>query len=387
MNAHRQHTQGHNYYDAGIYLITVVVKNREPLLGALCLDARQPRVELTDLGRAVEQHWNFIPEHSGRQGRSLQVYAFCAMPDHIHGVIEVQERMDVSIGRIVRDFKAACTHSWRELTLGFESPTLAIQTHLSHLSAKQRQQFYDSDEGRRFQPLFDDNYDDTICLANRRADGSLVYDKRHFDAMLRYVEDNPRRAVIRKLHPDFMRRCMHICIAGRDYAAFGNLFLLKWADKRQVFFHRKVQKGQRDGSGNFYPYGTPYEQTIQFAEECRVLLTSAREGESVLVTPGISKGEQIVKATAIAERLPLIHIQAEPIGEYWKPERIRFDACAEGTLLILAPWKLSEMARVRDVPSDSQYSQFHNLNALAEEICNFLGIAIIKNNFLTKKGL
>ena len=66
---------------------------------------------------------------------------------------------------------------------------------------------------------------------------------------------------------------------------------------------------------------------------------------------------------ALEQKLRLIHVQAEPIGKYWKPERSRFDACAAGTLLILAPWH-------EDMPTfASTYERFHYLNQLAETIC------------------
>ena len=38
------------------------------------------------------------------------------MPDHFHGVIFVEELMDVSVGAIVRAFKVSCTQRWRALT-------------------------------------------------------------------------------------------------------------------------------------------------------------------------------------------------------------------------------------------------------------------------------
>ena len=84
-----------------------------------------------------------------------------------------------------------------------------------------------------------------------------------------------------------------------------------------------------------------------------------------------------MKKACLERGYPLIHLQKEPIGAYWKPERQRFDACANGTLLILAPWDLDMMGSVNGVPSDSDYSRFHNLNALAEEICSFYGEAKI----------
>jgi len=124
-------------------------------------------------------------------------------------------------------------------------------------------------------------------------------------------------------------------------------FLLKNPDKVQVFFHRKNAQG------------TPTHLTPEYAAEQARLLRSAEEG-AVLVTPGISKGEQGVVAAALAARLPLILLQKEPITEFWKPPQGRFYACAEGRLLILAPWSLD---------ASSDYGRFHALNDLARDIC------------------
>ena len=84
-----------------------------------------------------------------------------------------------------------------------------------------------------------------------------------------------------------------------------------------------------------------------------------------------------MKKECLEKGYPLIHLQKEPIGPYWKPERQRFEACARGSLLILAPWNLDAMGAVAGVPSDSNYSRFHNLNTLAAEICSFSGDARI----------
>jgi hypothetical protein len=58
--------------------------------------------------------------------------------------------------------------------------------------------------------------------------------------------------------------------------------------------------------------------------------------------------------------LPLILLQKEPIGEYWKPSQRRFYACAAGHLLILVPWH---------VDGSSDYAGFHQLNDYAREVC------------------
>ncbi len=250
---------------------------------------------------------------------------------------------------------------------------------IRRMSRPQRAVFYASPEGEPFAPLFDDDYDDTICLkvydnqtlpsqsgptqlpqdpASLQHSRAWHYDQRHLDAMVQYVEDNPRRAIIRKLYPQFMTRCMHVWIAGRDYGAFGNLALLKWPDKRAVIAHRKAQPGQRSETGVLYPYGTPYEKTVQFELEKQTLLNDARSGQCVLVSAGISEGEKQIRNAALMEHLPFIHLQKESFGMLWKPEKSRFEACAQGTLLILAPWHVDGVL---------DYDQFHNLNQLAQQ--------------------
>ncbi len=220
------------------------------------------------------------------------------------------------------------------------------------LSKKQRQEYY-TYVGRSQRPLFDDNYDDTVCL-----------DERHRRAMIAYVNDNPRRALLRRMLPDVMQRCLHVEIGKRRYGAFGNLFLLRWARKIQVLCHRR------------HPVtGQPYEETTDYDADRKKWETAILEGATVIVTPGISGGEKLMKQECLDRGYPLIHLQKEPIGPYWKPELQRFEACASGALLILAPWDLDNMDDVAGVPSDSDYSRFHNLNTLAAEICDFDGEA------------
>jgi len=152
-----------------------------------------------------------------------------------------------------------------------------------------------------------------------------------------------------------MQRRLHLWVHDREYAAFGNLFLLKNPEKVQVFFHRKNEAG------------TPTHLTPEYASERDRLLLRAEEG-AVLVTPGISKGEQEVANAALSRQLSLIILQKEPISEFWKPSQSRFYACAAGRLLILAPWQLE---------GDSDYRRFHSLNDLAADICKATDTRII----------
>ena len=382
-SAYRPRNPGHDYYGRGTYLITLVVSGREQLLSRLSVGTGREVLmgdnilTLTPLGEVVEQTWMRIPEAQAVHGNRVAVHACMCMPDHFHGVIEVLEPMEWSLGDIIQAFKAVCTSHWQRqqgLAASVERP-ISVDLRkdgmpgwlrekaarfdnegalIRNLSKKQRQEYY-ALVGRVQQPLFDDNYDDTVCL-----------DERHRRAMIAYVHDNPRRALLRRMLPDVMRRCLHVRIGERSYGAFGNLFLLRWARKIQVECHRK------------HPItGQPYEETADYASDRQKWEAAILEGCTVIVTPGISGGERLMKIECLEKGFPLIHLQKEPIGAFWKPERQRFDACANGSLLILAPWNLDQMGSVGGVPSDSDYSRFHNLNMLAAEICAFEGEAKI----------
>lgn len=470
--SYRPHDPGHDYYARGIYLITLVVRNRREnarMFGALNDDLQQPAVLLNDVGRGVLRCWEEIPERQAKHGRQVVVHTAICMPDHFHGVIEVVEKMDVSLGEVIRGFKAGCTMAWRAAERAKQRPSMVVESRagigaggaagvgagseagvgadtgaatmalpqtaalpyldelqeremLKRMSKKQRAAYYAAHPEAQ-QPLWDDNYDDTICLSDP-ATGE--YSQRHFAAMVQYVGDNAWRAIIMRLRPEFMRRCLHVRIASfdangkavvRNYAAFGNLFLLGWARKVKVQCHRLAERGmltdeewaKATGSwdairafeaharahklGHFdrdwYRSTNPktitaidYSRTSAYREEHDGWVAQVMAGATVIVTPGISRGELLMKNECLERGFPLIHLQKEPIGLHWKPEKTRFDACTHGRLLILAPWEAEELGEVEGVPSDTDYSIFHNLNLLAEEMCLSAGKAEVLDNVI-----
>lgn len=350
-SAHRKRKSWNDYSGRGTYHITIVTHARKRVFGELNMDARDPRVQLTKLGQYVEEQWLKIPEIQATHGRKVCVLGQQVMPDHFHGILRVDEPMSVSMGVIIRDFKAACTQEYRRkyqprLADLLSSPD--IQARLSQMSHHQREEYYASIGA---EPLFDDNYDDTIC-----------YRKGQLENIIRYVKDNPRRALIRAMKPDFFRSIQHITIGGVDFAAYGNIFLLRRPWKEQVFCHRWRMDGDRRD------YSTPYETTDEFRHEREEWLQAATDG-AVLVTPGISKGEQQLVKDCLEQELPLIHLQKEPMTPSWHPEYRRYELCSQGKLLILSPWQLDARGDVNDVPANTDYSRFHNLNDLARILC------------------
>ncbi len=415
---HRPRAPWHDYKTRGIYLITIVVRNRERILGELNMDAKNPAVILSETGKAVEREWKKTVAIQALNGRKIKLLHYQVMPDHFHGIVFVEEDMDVSVGSIINKYKNACTREWRlavakemqeeadrglspGLTRGSNPepnptstttpkttsvnsgdaykntmiPDIILDTitpedwekyrKINHVSVNKRPAIY-STLPRILQPLFADDYDDTI-----------LYKRGQLQHMIDYVMDNPRRAIIMKLNKDIFQRLLKVEINGRIYGAFGNMFLLKWPHKVAVWFHRHEQSPENLR----LPMGhrIKYESTEQFAKEREELNEMANEG-SAIVTAGISKGEQIIKKDCFENGYRMIHIQKEPITDFWKPEKLRFEICGSGKLLILAPLDIEAMPDVNGVKSSEKYSQFHNLNTIAQEIAEFHGTAYIKRH-------
>jgi len=323
--SYRPRNAGHDYHGRGTYLITLVVSGRERLLSRFATEVdhkiqgdheASSTLSLTPLGEMVQEAWQQTPVRSKTHGNHILVHACVCMPDHFHGVIEVLEPMQWSLGDIIQAFKATCTSSWQQ-QLGLPASTsrpisvdcrsegapawlrekAALHNNegalIRSMSKMQRQEYY-SFVGRQQRPLFDDNYDDTVCL-----------NERHREAMIAYVHDNPCRALLRRLLPDHLRRCLHVQIGGRNYGAFGNLFLLRWPRKIQVMCHRRHPASH-----------LPYEETDDYKREHSQWEAAIIEGATVIVTPGISRGEQQIKNECLERGYPLIHLQATPIGQY-----------------------------------------------------------------------
>ena len=353
-NGHRR-AHFHDYNRPGVYMITMVTEGRQRLFGQIVGHTRgvkgteeYPHLLCSVLGERILQEE--IAKIS-KFYKMVEVMKVALMPDHIHLLLNVRGKLPEGkhLGTVIRGFKTGCTRAWWQLqdeqegqpsgeaqpsgkTLG----TVGEETvpEVSPLGSSKGS----SGGSKGWRPvLFEAGYHDRIIIR----DGML-------ENICRYMDENPFRARLREERPNLMQRRLHLWIHDREYAAFGNLFLLKNPDRIQVFFHRKNKQG------------VPTHLTLEYAQDKERLLKRAEEG-AVLVTPGISKGEKGVVDAALDDHLPLILLQKEPISEYWKPSQERFYACAAGRLLILAPWQME---------GDSDYARFHSLNDLARDICN-----------------
>lgn len=353
---HNQHRRAEwqDYGGSGLYMITLCIEGRHPFFGYLegNIKAKRgtadfPHIVLSPLGRIVLE--NELPKIHSLYPQ-IELWQAAIMPDHLHLLFYIREPLSKGkhLGHIISSFKGGCSRAWWALTATGKTDANATGTAATDTRAVVPAA---SAAIKATGPaLFEAGYHDRIIRRPRM-----------LETIKRYMIDNPLRALMRRQLPYLMERRLHLRIGTHDYAAFGALFLLKRAEKEQVFYHRRDKDT-----------GIPTEQTEGYKREMEHQLAEARTGV-VLVSPGISKGESLVINAAIEEGLPVIHLQKKPIERYWKPERRRFEACARGTLLILAPWGLDEeimSTALKSTGTPSDYARFHRLNNLAEEICS-----------------
>ncbi len=295
---------GHDYESRRIYLITMTVEGRRPLLGTLMGNAEAPddspeapRVVPSPLGEEVQRCWLSIPTHYPE----VHVLALQLMPDHLHGIIFVTRQMEQHLGIVLKGFKIGCNKAYRQLAYAPSSPP--GPPPFPPPGPPMPQQCCGKEDH-----LFSRNYNDHIL----EGAGEL-------ERWFQYLRDNPRRLAIRRAHPDYFRVRFDVTVAGQTYAAIGNRFLIQHPQKLQVQCSRSLTD----------------EQVAATVER---MLAKARSG-TVLVSPAISKGEQAVMRAVLDAHLPLIFLTPWGFNAFSRPGHQYYEACAEGRFLILAPWE------------------------------------------------
>ena len=253
-------------------MVTMTTRERRPWFG-VCADNR---CTLNEDGRLVHDLWHAI----ARDYPKIAVTTLCIMPDHLHGIVHVRERLEKPMGVAIRAFKSQATSAFRAK---HNNPSLA---------------------------LWNPGYNDR-CVWRP---GSLA-------RFTRYIMDNPRRYCLKKAHPDLFRKAAslrHACLpAGETWNAYGNLFLLDKPEKLAVRVPRKAT-------------------TLEIAALRDEVLAEVAAGV-VVVSPFISPGErEIAKAILSAEKGDVILMKPDGFPPLFKPNGRFFDLCVAGRLLILS---------------------------------------------------
>lgn len=335
---------GHDYTERMMYMLTMVTEGRRPLFGrvvgrsdAPADSAEAPGIELSELGLRVSEEWMGIPKYYPQ----VEIIALQMMPDHLHGIIFIKEKMEKDLSRIIRGFKTGCNRSYRELVLGVSCvATQSQQTERGAQQTGRRAQQTEKDaqgekrrgEDRTHGLLFARGFNDKLLLR----EGQL-------QRWLDYLNDNPRRLLMKREQPDLFRVQRGLMVGSQQFSAIGNRFLLERPIRLQVQCSRRLTDEQ-------------------IAEKQNEWLEQARSG-AVLVSPCISKGEKLVMRAAFEEGLPIIVLQENGFTDLAKPGGRRMEACSRGQLLLLAPWEQhNERLTIRR-------NQCMALNDMAKMIC------------------
>ena len=322
---------GHDYEARQMYLITITVEGRRPLLGRVVGNPEAaegtpdaPHTELSPLGKAVEQQWMAISHYHPE----VKVLALQMLPDHLHSILFVKERMPQHLGHIIKGFKASTNKEYRRLIA--PAPSSAVPIVSSAATPSQRTGRPKPD--RKHGLLWSIGYTDGILGR-----------KGQLNNWLAYLRDNPRRLLMKRLHPEFFRVQRNVQVGSYEFSAIGNRYLLSHPVRLQVQCSRRITQEE-------------------IAQQTSYYLGLAKSG-AVLVSPSISPGEKAIMRAAFDAGYPLILLQENGFTELAKPGGARFDACAEGRLLILAPWEHHNQRLAIN------RSQCLSLNDMARAIC------------------
>ena len=186
-----------------------------------------------------------------------------------------------SLGMVVKGFKLGCNRAYRRI-YGMKKMT-----------------------GKG---LFELGYNDKLLLH----EGQLKRWKK-------YLDDNPRRLMVKRMNPELFTVMQNKVVAGRRCQMVGNCFLLDIPDKVAVIVHRRYSE----------------EDLCRLRKEW--LACGERGG--VLVSAAISIKEKEVLREAMNRGYRIVLLRENGFPRLYKPCGESFDACSEGLLLQISPWE------------------------------------------------
>ena len=306
----------HDYHRKGTYMLTLVVEGRSPVLGHLFMPNREAtertgtqkceaHIELTELGKVISQEEiKKIPQFY----KNVEVWKICIMPDHIHMIVRVKEDFPDGkhLGDVVRGFKVGCSRAWWRLSALPAGETAGRVEGDAAPSSASTMTTVSPAVKRPL--LFERGYNDKILME----DGQL-------NNWLHYLDDNPRRLAIKRLHPDYFTTMHYRDIAEWHCQLVGNSFLLDIPDMVAVIVHSAYTDEE-------------------YAEYKRQWLACGERG-GVLVSAAIATREKEVMREAMDCGYRLILVRENGFPALYKPAGESFDACSDGRLLQVSPWE------------------------------------------------
>ena len=253
----KRRDDGHDYMERRMYMITIEVEGRRPLFGRLkgnplAQDGSgdEPDIELTALGKAVRDEWLGIPRYFPQ----IEVMAVQMMPDHLHGILFVKERLPVHLGQVISGFKAGCRKAQRALAAGkaaAEPPRTEKEPPRTEKEPLRTEKGAAAEPPRtEKEPLRTEKGARSLQAAAAPLQLPTLFAKGYNDLILRsydelpawcnYLRDNPRRLLLRRTYPQWLRPFFGITIGAYTCSAIGNRGLLSAERRVQVRVSRRL---------------------------------------------------------------------------------------------------------------------------------------------------
>lgn len=397
-----------DYQSPSIQMLTLVTVDRKPILG----DLRGEHIALTPLGEKVAAEIERIPTYLGAQ--SIEIYDYVVMPDHVHILLRIHDRLPRHLGQYIRWFKVQCSDAFtamveaarEELTRGSsreystanngkrEEPTRgssrAYNTNANNgepSAAAQKASTNNREASTAAQPPSTTNNREAAKKARRVLAGvsasmvspksknlqlfaheyhdSLLYGKGQLAHMRQYIKDNPRRLALKRAHRELFRIRQDYTIGGFSCTVLGNIFLAVHPQCEVLQCSRRLT-------------------TEQIAARCEACLMAAANG-TIYITAAISEGEKVIARSLREHGFPLIILLEKGFPDpdsshyrYFKPQGVYFEACAAGRLLLVEPHTEAlehpdivqrVVAKTGNIPHTTQRYRFVAMNKIAEVMC------------------
>lgn len=94
--------RGYDYSSEGYYFITICMKNRLEILGKI---NNEDKIELTKEGKTVQKYIKQIEQIY----EIIKIDEYVIMPNHIHMIIVIKEKSNLTISRLIQQYKGMVT--------------------------------------------------------------------------------------------------------------------------------------------------------------------------------------------------------------------------------------------------------------------------------------
>lgn len=241
----------------------------------------------------------------------IKVANHVVMPDHIHICVDVRDYLPSGLSRAIASLKSA-TSSLRHNALPIQYKINGIQSV--------------------FTPGFNDR---------------IAYTPQQWQRQIAYINDNPRRYIIKNNNPEFLLRRRSIIVDNKEYSAIGNIFLLDAPSLLQIKYSRHFTE----------------REAADYAMQSKALIDNG----SIPISPFIHPKEKELRDYAIEAGSSIIRICDNGFTERQFPSGIEFQLISAGRLLLISP------ATHNTQHTDMKYAVASEMNRLAHRLatlCN-----------------